>query len=32
MQLTTGIDYNVSDKLERYLPNTYLCDLLLREV
>ena len=29
MQQTTGIDYNVSDRLEAYPPNTDLCDLLL---
>lgn len=29
MQQTTGIDYNVSDRLETYPPNTDLCDLLL---
>ena len=31
MQLTTGIDYNISDQLESYPPNTDLCDLLLSE-
>ena len=31
MQLTTCIDYNISDKLESYPPNTDLCDLLLSE-
>lgn len=29
MQLTTGIDYNISDSLETYPPNTDLCDLAL---
>ena len=29
MQQTTGIDYNVSDRLEAYPPNTDLCDVLL---
>lgn len=29
MRLATGIDYNVSDSLESYPPNTDLCDLLL---
>ena len=29
MQLTKGIDYNVSNSLERYPPNTDLCDILL---
>ena len=29
MQLTTGIDYNVSPRLESYPPNTDLCDILL---
>ena len=29
MQLTQGIDYNVSQSLESYPPNTDLCDLLL---
>jgi len=28
MQLTEGIDYNVSNRLEAYPPNTDLCDLL----
>ena len=28
MSLTQGIDYNVSRCLERYPPNTDLCDLL----
>ena len=32
MQLTQGIDYNVSNRLEPYPPNTDLCDLLLAEV
>jgi len=32
MSLTQGIDYNVSDRLEQYPPNTDLCDLLLSEV
>lgn len=32
MQHTTGIDYNVSDKLEDLPPNTDLADLLLREL
>lgn len=31
MQLTQGIDYNVSQSLESYPPNTDLCDLLLSE-
>lgn len=31
MQLTTGIDYNISEQLESYPPNTDLCDLLLSE-
>ena len=29
MQLTTGIGYNVSPRLESYPPNTDLCDVLL---
>jgi hypothetical protein len=29
MQLTKGIDYNVSERLEAYPPNTDLADLLL---
>jgi len=29
MQLTKDIDYNVSNSLERYPPNTDLCDILL---
>ena len=32
MQLTKGIDYNVSKSLEAFPPNTDLCDLLLGEV
>lgn len=32
MQQTKGIDYNLSDALEAYPPNTDLCDLLLAEV
>ena len=31
MELTTGIDYNVSRQLEAYPPNTDLGDLLLSE-
>ena len=30
MQLTTGVDYYVSPRLEAYPPNTDLCDLLLK--
>ena len=29
MQLTTGIDYNISPRLESYAPNTDLADLVL---
>ena len=32
MSLNQDIDYNVSDRLEQYPPNTDLCDLLLSEV
>lgn len=32
MSHTTGIDYNVSDRLESFPPNTDLCDLLLGEI
>ena len=31
MQLTQGIDYNVSQQLEAYPANTDLCDVLLGE-
>jgi hypothetical protein len=31
MQLTTGINYNISEQMESYPPNTDLCDLLLSE-
>lgn len=31
MSYTTGIDYNVSDRLESFPENTDLCDLLLNE-
>ena len=32
MKLTQGIDYNISERLEAYPPNTDLCDLLLGDV
>ena len=31
MQLTTGIEYNISPRLESYAPNTDLADLVLGE-
>lgn len=31
MKLTTDIDYNISEQLESYPPNTDLCDLLFNE-
>lgn len=31
MQQTEGIDYNISNRLEAYPPNTDLCDLMLGE-
>ena len=31
MQLTTGINYNISEQLESYPPNTDLCDILLKD-
>jgi hypothetical protein len=31
MQLTTGIGYNISPRLESYQPNTDLADLVLGE-
>lgn len=32
MQLTTCINYNISEQMESYPPNTDLCDLLLSEI
>jgi len=32
MMLTSGIDYNISQQLEAYPPNTDLCDILLNEI